>query len=105
MVGRKRKRGGNWRRYLAAHDETVLATGLPPLVFHSEGRFRRLLGEGTVSTEGTLRASLDSLDDQQWVALERFCRAFFQEFESYEPLEQFLAFKHELQRRGSAFRG
>ena len=71
---------------------------------HSEDRLRGLLGEGSVSTEGMQRASLDHLDNQQWAALEEFCRAFFREFESYDPLEQFLPFKHEMWRRGSGFR-
>jgi hypothetical protein len=82
----------------------VSATGLPSVALHSEDRFRRLLGEGSVSLARTRLASLDRLDAQQWAALEGFCLAFFHGFESYEPLELFLAFKHELRRRRSGFR-
>jgi hypothetical protein len=94
----------DWAAFLAGHDSLVSATGLPSAALRSEDRFGRLLGEGSVSTAGTREASLGGLDARQWAALEGFCRAFFREFESYGPLEQFLAFKHELRRHGGGFR-
>jgi hypothetical protein len=101
---RSRKLGDYWADFLAEHNALVSATGWPSVALHSEGRFRRPLGEGSVSLAGTKWASLDRLDSQQWAAMEGFCRALFDDFESYEPFEQFLAFKHELRRRGSGFR-
>jgi hypothetical protein len=104
MRNRRRKPGAGWTAFVAEHNAPVAATGLPSVALHSEDRFRRLLGERSVSLAGTQWASLDRLDAEQWAALEGFCRAFFYEFESYEPLELFLAFKHVLRRRGSGFR-
>jgi hypothetical protein len=101
MGTRSRKLRDSWASFLTDHNTLVSATGLPSSALHSEARFRRLLGEGSVNAAGTQEASLASLDAQQWAALEGFCRLFFQEFESYDPLEQFLAFKHELRRRGA----
>ena len=98
-----RKKRDYWASFLADHNALVSATGLPSVALDSEDRFRRLLGEGSVSTAGMQMASLGRLDAQQWAALEKFCRVFFLEFESYEPIESFLAFKDELRRRGSSF--
>jgi hypothetical protein len=104
MRTRRRKPGDGWAAFITEHHALVSATGLPSVALRSEDRFRRLLGEGSVSLAGTIRASLGRLDAEQWAALEGFCRAFFHEFESYEPLEMFLALKHELRRRGRGFR-
>lgn len=94
-----------WAAFLAKHEAAVCATGLPRVAFRGEDRLRRLLlYEGTVSTLDEGEAALESLDSTQWTALEKFCRVFFHEFESRDPLEQFLAFKRELQRRESEFR-
>ena len=100
-----RKKPDYWASFLSDHNVLVSATGLSSVALHSEDQFRRLLGEGSVNTAGTQVVALGSLDDQQWAALERFCLDFFEEFESSYPLEQFLAFKHELRRRGSGFWG
>jgi hypothetical protein len=103
MSSRSRKLRHGWPSFLEAHEEQVFATGLPLVAFHSEDRFRRLLSEGILSTAGSQAASLAVLNDRQWATLEEFCRIFFSEYESYDPLEQFLAFKYELRRRGSRF--
>jgi hypothetical protein len=105
MGKHSRKRRDGWEAYLATHEHLVYPIDLPAFVLLSEFQFRKLLGEGIVHTMDGEQASLSSLDATQWDALEKFCKVFFLEFESYDPLEQFLALKHELQRRGSNFRG
>ena len=97
-----RKRLDSWTSFLNDHRDVVCATNLLPVALHSEARFRRLLSEGRVKVVGGQEECLCRLDAEQWLALERFCKVFFDEFESCYPLEFFLAFKHELQRRGTS---
>jgi hypothetical protein len=73
---------------------------LPSAITNSEPRFRELLELGTCRIGEKTNIALQHLAEAQWSALEKFATAFFNEFESYAPLELFPAFRNEVQRRG-----
>ena len=95
-------RGANqhdsWLRFCEKHRAILTQTGLPPSIIHAEHRFRDLLREGMARTDKE-EASLSRLEPVQWSALEQFASIFFNEFESYAPLDLFPAFRREAARR------
>jgi hypothetical protein len=89
-----------WLRFCNQHEQTLTATGLPTAITHGEHRFRDLLRDGNAAGRG-VSAALADLSGTQWSALEQFVEVFFNEFESYAPLELFPAFRHEAEDRGN----
>jgi hypothetical protein len=91
-----------WLRFCGKHAQLLAETGLPPALAHSVHHFRNLLHDGQVEVN-EVNISLANLSDEQWYALEKFATVFFDAYESYAPLDIFLAFRQEVQRRGSKF--
>jgi hypothetical protein len=88
-----------WLQFCDKCADSLIATGLPKAITHGEHRFRDLLRGGEVVSHGA-SASFADLSQTRWTALERFVEMFFNEFESYAPLELFPAFRREADRRG-----
>jgi hypothetical protein len=95
-------RHDTWQRFCTRHAAWLADTGIPESVTRNEHRFRDLLCEGTTS-RGDVTVLLTALSDVQWSALEGFATVFFREFESYAPLDLFLAFRREIERRRTEF--
>ena len=89
-----------WLRFCTIYQEVLVTTGLPHAITHGEHRFRDFLRDGSAAGCG-VAASLTDLSASQWEPFERFVAVFFNEFESYAPLELFPAFRREAERRGS----
>lgn len=86
-----------WLRFCSDNQAELDANELMPVAL-SENKFRDLLHSGSISVHGA-SVTLESLTPQQWAALSDFCERYFNEFESYSPLEQFLAYAKEHERR------
>src|SRR5690242_1713674 len=88
----------SWIRFCQQHGQLLYASGVPAEIHQSEQLFRELLYSGSSKTRQAA-ASLQSLSVDQWSNFEGFVAVFFREFESYEPLALFPAFRLEIQRR------
>lgn len=95
-----RNRHDIWLRFCEKHRESLAGTGLPTALTRSEHRFRELLGLG-IAGIGDVTNSLGEMSPAQWSALRQFTVHFFNEFESYAPLDLFPAFRREAERRES----
>ena len=96
----RRNRHDAWVHFCGVHRELIAATGLPETATYREHRFRDLLCEGGIQTGG-VSTSLTELTAEQWSSMERFASKFFDEFESWAPLDQFPAYRREAQRRSN----
>jgi hypothetical protein len=96
--GRIRNRHDTWQSFCEKHRETLESTGLPKSVTHNEQRFRMLIEEGEVLSQG-VRYALRDVGNDQWTKLAQFAERFLDVFESYAPLECFPAFREERRRR------
>ncbi len=97
--GRLGNRYDSWLRFYGLHRGVLAGAKLPDTVISSEERFRDLLRDGAASGGG-FEVSLAELSAEQWVALTQFVAVFFQECESFAPLDLFPAFRRETERRG-----
>jgi hypothetical protein len=95
---RNGNRHGQWASFCNDNQTILSVTGLPTAISHGEERFRDLLRDGSARGCG-VTATFADLDIEQWSALEQFVARFFQEFESYAPLELFPAYRKEGERR------
>jgi hypothetical protein len=93
-----RNRHDTWQQFCADHRDSLAETGLPAKVIHSEQRIRDLLRAGRASSQD-VEVALTDLSAAQWAALSRFVDEFFRQFESYDPLNRFPAFRRERERR------
>ena len=102
MFSKKRRNAKErWEDFCHQHIRSLEEACLPEPVASSEAVFRELLYKGSVKTRNQL-FSLEELDAKEWEGLKAFASKFFNEFESYAPLDRFLAFGREVDRRDSA---
>jgi hypothetical protein len=100
---KKHNASDRWIAFLQEHADMLVQTGLPPMALRSLGGFRNLFRDGIIRF-GDNETRLENLSQTQWICLESFAKVYFDEFDSFVPLDLYPAFREELNKRGSKFR-
>lgn len=99
-----RNRHKCWLAFCDQHRPLLANAGLPDAIARSENRFRDLLRDGAAFGQG-VGLSLAELPTERWVGLTQFVAVYFQECESFAPLELFPAYRREAERRHARTEG